>query len=90
MSSENLKLFYDSVSKLSEGKSVGYSNDCDISYSEYKEMYSKELIKLNVEELIELYIERKNGKGRYSNVFLQAWYNCINLEMKNRNLDYEL
>lgn len=90
MSSDNLKLFYQSVSELAKGKSVGHSTDCDISYLEYKKLYSNELIKLNDEELIELYYDRINNKGRYFNVFLQAWYACINLEMKKRNLDYEI
>ena len=90
MSSDNLKLFYHSVSQLCKGKSVGHSIDSDIGYLEYKEMYTKELIKLNDDELIELYFARINGKGRYFNIFLQAWSACINLEMKKRNLNYEI
>ena len=90
MSSDNLTLFHHTVFQLSKGKSVGHLTSCDIGYLEYKEMYTKELIKLNDDELIELYFARINGKGRYFNIFLQAWYACINLEMKKRNLDYEI
>lgn len=90
MESDNLKLFYHSVSQLCKGKSVGHSTYSDIGYLEYKEMYTNELIKLNDDELIELYYAKIKGKGRYFNIFLQACYACINLEMKNRNLDYEI
>ena len=54
MDSDNLKLFNHTVSQLCKGKSVGHSTDSDIGYLEYKEMYTKELIKLNDDELIEL------------------------------------
>ena len=90
MESDNLKLFYNSVSQLCTGKSVGHLTSCEIGYLEYKEMYTKELIKLNDDELIELYFERNKGKGRYFNIFLQAWFACINSEMKKRNLNYEI
>ena len=90
MESVNLKIFYHSVSQLCKGKSVGHSTDSDIGYLKYKEMYTKELNKLNDDELIELYYAKIKSKGRYFNIFLQASYACINLEMKKRNLNYEI
>ena len=88
MSSDNLTLFHHAVFQLSKGKSVGHLTSCDIGYLEYKEMYTKELIKLNDDELIEIYHMRK--KCKYFNVLIQAWCACINLEMKKRNLNYEI
>lgn len=90
MSSDTLKIFFNSVSELYKGKSVGNSTDCDISSYEYMEMYSKELTKLNDDDLINLYFERLKSKGKFFNTFIQVWYNCINCEMKKRNLNYNL
>jgi hypothetical protein len=88
MDSGNLKLFNHTVSQLYKGKSVGHSSDSTIGYLEYKKMYTKELIKLNDDELIQIYYMRK--KCKYFNVLIQAWCDCINLEMKKRNLNYEI
>ena len=88
MDSDNLTLFNHTVSQLCKGKSVGHSTDSDIGYLEYKKMYTKELIKLNDDELIQIYYMRK--KCKYFNVLIQAWCDCINLEMKKRNLNYNI